>query len=599
MTRPELAHLELLCEVDSLSQRLECWADDAPRWEPAQSCRALVRRLLERTRSLRRRLEGPLVVAVVGGTGVGKSALVNALVGAQVVATGRQRPTTRRPTLICRPELTPEMLGIDPHSVELPPSPKDLPALAGLVLIDCPDPDTTEQTEAADTNLARLRGILPYCDVLLVATTQQKYRSARVSDELAAAASGARLVFVQTHAAVDEDIRDDWRGVLEDDYTTGKIFLVDSLEALADAQNGLKPRGEFAELVDLLTRQLGGTAPVRIRRANFLDLVGKTLDACRERIDEGLPAVRQLQQAIDQQRKGLAAQLADRMRSELLASRRQWENRLVGQVASRWGFSPFALVLRLFHGLGGLLTSALLLRVRTPAQAALWGAVEGARSWRKHRRNRQADAGATRAVAGCWDGGTLRSAALILDGYTAEAGLNRQAAGLPTINAEAVDAGQTFVADVSAQLQSLIDRLAQRHTGWFTRWRYELLLAVMLGILLYRLGKNFFWDSWLAPQPVPPFGLDFYLSATFWLVLWCVVLLWAFTSRLRRGLRRQIDELAQGWSDPRPAGGIFAQLESECRHVDRLGDELARLQQQVSSLGQRLTAPDEPLGRRR
>ena len=75
------------------------------------------------------------------------------------------------------------------------------PSLANLVLVDCPDPDTTDAPGPAcpsDTTLARLRRILPLCDVLIVTTTQQKYRSARVAEELAAAAPGARLVFVQT-----------------------------------------------------------------------------------------------------------------------------------------------------------------------------------------------------------------------------------------------------------------------------------------------------------------------------------------------------------------------------------------------------------------
>ena len=52
------------------------------------------------------------------------------------------------------------------------------------------------------------------------------------------AATGARLAFVQTHADTDQDIRDDWRQVLQPNYTTGHIFFVDSLAALADAQAG-------------------------------------------------------------------------------------------------------------------------------------------------------------------------------------------------------------------------------------------------------------------------------------------------------------------------------------------------------------------------
>ncbi|NLY00471.1 MAG: GTPase domain-containing protein [Rhodopirellula sp.] len=556
----------------------------------------MIRRLEERTRTLRIRLEAPLVVATLGGTGVGKSALVNALAGAELVETGRSRPTTRQPRMICRPDLAPQVLGISPEAVELVQ--RDLPSLSNLVIIDCPDPDTTEEPNAADTNLARLRQILPHCDVLLVATTQQKYRSARVAEELNLAATGAQLVLVQTHADTDEDIRDDWRRVLEERYTTGHIFFVDSLAALADAQQGLQPRGEFAGLVDLLTRQLAGAAATRIRRANFLDLMSETLDACEAHIREGLPSVRQVETAIGQQRAKLASQMAEQMRSELLGSRRQWETRLIGQIISRWGFSPFSMVLRIFQGLGGLLSSALLLRARTPAQVALWGAVQGTRTWQRRRQNRDADAAVTRAVTG-WDASALRSAAVVVDGYAMEAGLPRESTDPEAVAAEAAAAGRSFVADVSAELESIIDRVALRHTGWWTRWRYELLLLAMTGILLVRLAKNFFYDSWLAASPAPLYGIEFYVLAVFWLVLWCVLLLWAFTRRLRRGLKVQINELAEGWNHPKSAADVFAGLELECRRIERFESDLGRIQQDVASLRRRLVSPEEQLGHRR
>jgi hypothetical protein len=597
MTNSELAHLELLAEVDALVERLNRWAAGAGQWQPAETCRAMIRRLAERTESFRVRLEAPLVVATLGGTGTGKSALVNALVGAEIVQTGRQHPTTMQPTLLCRSDITPEMLGIDPDSVQLIHC--DLPALAELVLIDCPDPDTTEDTDSPSTNLSRLRQLLPHCDVLLVTTTQQKYRSARVSGELAAAASGARLVFVQTHADVEEDIRSDWRKLLERQYETGHIFLVDSLAALADAKNGLQPRSEFAGLVDLLTRQLAGAAAGRIRRANFLDLVEDVLVRCRERIDRERPAVVELDSAIQQQRAELATDLSRQMRSELLANRRQWENRLLGRVTARWGLSPFSLVLRVFQGLGGLMTARLLWRVRSPAQLALWGAVEGGRTWRKRRQQQVADRSAERALAGCWDQSELRKAAVILDGYAADAGLPREGATLETITAEAGRSGTRFVDNVANQLQSIIARLADRHTGWFTRWRYELLLLAMLGLLLFRLGKNFFYDSWWVAQPVDVYGLNFYISAGFWLLLWCLVLIWAFTSRLRRGLRREIDQLAQQWTDASAASGIFAELESHARRVGQFRRDLDPIEEHVHQLRRRLATPGEPLGHRR
>jgi hypothetical protein len=588
MTRPELAHLELLAEVDSLTEALERWGGIAPDWQPARTCRAIITRLIERTKTFRVRLESPLIVATLGGTGTGKSALVDALVGKRISPAGKSRPTTREPILICRPDLTPQMLGIDPESVKLVQA--DLPALNDLVLIDCPDPDTTEQTDAPGTTLARLRRILPECDVLLVTATQQKYRSARVADELAAVAPGARMVFVQTHADEDQDIREDWRAVLQPHYTVSRIFLIDSLAALEDAESGRQTHGDFAALLDLLTRQLAGTAPARIRRANHLDLVADTLATCQAKIDEGLPAVQRLREAIDHQRTRLAGLLAARMRAELLASRRSWESRLVGKVASRWGFSPFALVLRIFQGLGGLASGALLVRARTPAQVALWGMMEGARTWRRHRRSRQVDQTADRALAACWDQPELRAAALVLDGYTAEAGLDRRAAQRETIAEEATRAGREFLAGASAELETLLDRVARRHTGWCTRWRYEILLGAMLVWIFYRPAKNFFYDSWLASPPVPLYGLSFYAVSAFWLVLWCGLLLWAFTSRLRRGLRHEIDELAEGWSHPRPAGGIFRQLEEECRQVDEFHQGLGRLRRHVAELRNQLSA---------
>jgi energy-coupling factor transporter ATP-binding protein EcfA2 len=46
----------------------------------------------------------PVLVALVGSTGAGKSTLVNSIVGAQVSATGVRRPTTNSPVLACHPD---------------------------------------------------------------------------------------------------------------------------------------------------------------------------------------------------------------------------------------------------------------------------------------------------------------------------------------------------------------------------------------------------------------------------------------------------------------------------------------------------------------
>ena len=166
----------------------------------------------------------------------------------------------------------------------------------------------------------------------------------------------------------------------------GHIFRIDSLRA-RDAQAGLQPRGEMADLLDLLTRQMAGAAANRIRRANFLELVADTLDSCRGWLDEAMPSVRETLAAITSS--GVSGP-ADCRRN---AGRTAGQPAAVGEPPAgpgrlAWGLSPFSLVLRVYQGLGGLLAGAMLYRARTPAQLALWGGLEGTHTWRRWRRNR-------------------------------------------------------------------------------------------------------------------------------------------------------------------------------------------------------------------
>lgn len=588
MSVPELVQLELLAQVDDLLERLNAWLKIEPNWEPLQAARALLRRVLLRVETLRVRLEAPLVVATFGGTGTGKSALINALVGRECTASGRQRPTTTKPILIAHPLTELEPLGLPLETFEI--TLVDAPALRDIVVIDCPDPDTNE-AETAGSNLERLRQLLPHCDVLLYTSTQQKYRSARVVQELAQAASGCRLIFVQTHADLDEDIRDDWRRQLAEHYEVPDVFFVDSLRALREQAAGQRPSGDFSRLLDLLSRELGTAQRTQIRRANLLDLIQAALDHCRKTLAEHEVHLTALEGELERQRLKMLEKMTSRLREELLASRNLWERRLLGEVAQIWGFSPFSSVLRLYNSLGSLLASATLVRARSSAQLAILGAMQGVR-WLKSRNEEQDSEQRLQQLATLGlDDHVLREAQLVLAGYVQSARFDPrclQMADLNHLRHEAARVENQFLGDAGRQVEEIISSLARRHSGWFRRSIYEVLWLAFVGYLIGRIGKNFFWDSVFLGTPI--LTMDFYLAAGVFLILWSGLLLIQFTRGLRRGLNQRIDQLALQLAHGRLGAGLFPQLElacSEahqvCRQLEALGNSTTEIRRHIAS----------------
>ena len=575
MAAPELAQLKMLAQVDDLVAQLKQWGEAESHWKPINESRALVRRLLTRVHTLRIRLESPLVVATFGGTGTGKSSLVNALIGRECTRSGRQRPTTRSPILIAHPETELDALGLPLDEFEV--NIVDAPVLRDIVIVDCPDPDTSEGAEAG-SNLSILRNLVPHCDVLIYTSTQQKYRSARVVDELAEAASGCRLIFVQTHADVDQDIREDWRNNLEGNYQVPEMFFVDSVRALKQQQAGERPGGDFARLQDMLTTQLAASQRVQVRRANLVDLIQAALEQCRDDVNEKYPNIQQLRTALEEQRSKLTGTLSGQLRDELLVNRNLWERRLLSSVTDTWGFSPFSAVLRFYNGIGNFIASFTLFRARSSAQMALIGAVQGAR-WIKNRTQEQdADSKLDRLSSFGLNDSKLHESQIVIDGFVREAELDESLANissLETMRDQAARVEDQFLGDARRRIDEIIDALAVKHSGLFTKVWYEVLLMFYLGFLLFRIGKNFFWDSFVrpmvedVPKDVELLTIDFYVPAAIFFALWSGVLVMFFTRRLRRGLNSQIQTLAQDMAETRVSQGLFPQLETACQQLER------------------------------
>ncbi len=320
---------------------------------------------------MRIRLDRVLVVGVLGGTGTGKSTLLNALVGQRVCQAGDiVRPTTTRPVVLADPEVDISFLQFGDAQPEV--HALSAPLLKQMILIDCPDPDTQSSGDDdsrdhnLDTrNLDTLRRVLPLCDVLICTGTGQKYKTERVTHELLQHAAGRQAIFVQTHADIDADITADWQRHLESQgFSVPQIFLVDSEITLERRDQGLPPPPEMTRLVGFLEEQLSARAQHRILRANALDLLSWFLVEVQREVDGALPAVARLQAAVEAERARLFGQIRGRIEEQLRGNQGVWRARLLREVTLRWAGGPFAGFLRLLGSARSLLGFLPALRAR-------------------------------------------------------------------------------------------------------------------------------------------------------------------------------------------------------------------------------------------
>lgn len=166
----------------------------------------LIRSVATTVREARMRLSYPeevAVAALVGGTGSGKSSLLNAVMGAEIAETGGVRPTTSAPVAVVPASIGEAMdgylamLGVDEIHHD---GPHDR-----LCLIDMPDTDSVEVGHRL-----QVERLLPVVDAVVWVLDPEKYRDATLHREHLArmADSADRFVFVLNQAdRVDEATR--------------------------------------------------------------------------------------------------------------------------------------------------------------------------------------------------------------------------------------------------------------------------------------------------------------------------------------------------------------------------------------------------------
>jgi hypothetical protein len=109
-----------------------------------------------------------LVIVLMGGTGVGKSTLLNALAGGPIADASVARPTTRDPIVYYHDSVRTDRL--DPVLRHCRLVPHDRIALEQKVIVDTPDLDSNDLS-----NRDKLAQVLPVADIVLYVGSQEKY----------------------------------------------------------------------------------------------------------------------------------------------------------------------------------------------------------------------------------------------------------------------------------------------------------------------------------------------------------------------------------------------------------------------------------------
>lgn len=166
--------------------------------------------------ALDEKMESKTVVAFVGGTGTGKSSLVNAICGHRnAVRSDDSRPTTRKAAAVVRSAVDAEPIvrAFGQEQLDVVPIPET--AIPGAILVDAPDTDSSECSFYSDI----LDGVLGFADILVCVFEAMDPKRKDNLDRLArfvAKFPSKDVVLVLNHS--DKVVPDELRNVIVPDF---------------------------------------------------------------------------------------------------------------------------------------------------------------------------------------------------------------------------------------------------------------------------------------------------------------------------------------------------------------------------------------------
>lgn len=567
------------------------WAARLPECDAGGNIRVLWSRIEVRLRELAPNLDRVLVVGLLGGTGTGKSTLLNAIIGERVCRAGDvERPTTKQPTVVRHPTVDVAFLPLDTWEARV--INHELPLLEHMILIDCPDPDTQGpatlgNTDVSNTNLDRLRTILPLCDVIVVTGTAQKYKTQRVWQELQQVASGRAILFVQTHAQYDADIRDDWRRVLvQQGFAQPTLLRLDSEQALRAIEQRLPVPPEYTELRDLLERELHARGRMRLRRANALNLWSEFAHRVDGELTKTWSKVEQLDAAIERESTRLLQTAKTNLQEQLAGEQTAWRRRLLGECAERWGMWPFGVWLRATTQLWSWIRWLPLMRARSLGTLVVTGAYTAGQtlldSMNSAAEQRQ---GLINSASLGWTTGELAQTQSVISGFANEAGLKESNDHDPPRHGIGQTQLTEMIAATQASLQQELDRRAReqtvRQTRWYRQFLYEVPFTALIALLFGRWGYDFFYGYlW---QGSVPTSWDVVLQGFLWIAVLGWLLRMVLAASLGRGWERVAKDVINQLDATRLGKPLFSEIQQQIDGLARSRHEFARLERELAA----------------
>lgn len=227
----------------------------------------------------------PLVVAFFGGTGVGKSSLLNRLAGQPIARTGVERPTSREVSIYLH------------ESVQLQRLPGEFPlekvkvarhqeeSQRHILWIDMPDMDSTEH---ANRDLAL--AWLPHIDVLIYAVNPERYRDEKAWKLLLTHGREHAWLFVmnQWDRAQAAQLKDFGLQLARAGFANPVILKTDSREPATSRQ-----ADDFPQLAQIIQSLCDGHTVNQLEqrtRQVRLEQLAEALNRCLARLQGGADA---------------------------------------------------------------------------------------------------------------------------------------------------------------------------------------------------------------------------------------------------------------------------------------------------------------------